>query len=117
MNESPSNARRDVRATHRRAAHETGPPPGYEPEERINKAAAAVAGFVAGGAAGFVATEAGAAFFHFVLGITPDAENVPALIVVFMGVPLLFAVAGVLVGLRVAARVNARGARNDGEGR
>ncbi|WP_344587736.1 hypothetical protein [Actinomadura vinacea] len=69
-----------------------------------SKAGGAFVGFLAGGAAGFVTTEGGAAFFHFVLGITPDVEGNPALIAVFALVPPLFAVAGAFVGLRVATR-------------
>ena len=73
-------------------------------ESSPNKVGGAVVGFLAGGAAGFVATEAGAAFFHFVLGITPDVEGTPALLLVFLGVPVLFALAGAVVGARVAGR-------------
>ncbi|MFB4315712.1 hypothetical protein [Actinomadura sp. 21ATH] len=69
-----------------------------------NKAGAAVAGFLAGGIAGFVLTEAFAAFFHFVLDMTPDVEGTPALIAVFTGVPLLCAVAGAFGLHRFAAR-------------
>ncbi|MFC5754044.1 hypothetical protein [Actinomadura rugatobispora] len=73
-------------------------------ESSPNKVGGAVVGFLAGGAAGFVATEAGAAFFHFVLDITPDVENRPMLLLVFLGVPVLCALAGAFAGARVAAR-------------
>jgi hypothetical protein len=73
-------------------------------ESRPSKAGAAVAGFFAGGIAGFVLTEAFAAFGHFVLDVTLDAEDTPALVAVHLGVPVLAALAGALVCFRVAAR-------------
>ncbi|WP_146150331.1 hypothetical protein [Actinomadura rubrobrunea] len=69
-----------------------------------SRAGAAVVGFLVGGAGGFVATEAFAAFCHFVLGVTLDVEDTPALLVVFAGLPPLLAVVGAILGVRIAAR-------------
>ncbi|TQM69485.1 hypothetical protein FHX41_3180 [Actinomadura hallensis] len=62
------------------------------------QATAAAVGFLAGGAAGFVLTEAVAAFFHFVLDRTLDVDGSGALLAVFIGVPVLCAAAGALIG-------------------
>jgi hypothetical protein len=69
-----------------------------------SKAGAAVAGFFAGGIAGFFATEAFGAFLHFAVDVELNAEDTPALVAVFAGVPSLAAVAGALTCFRVAAR-------------
>ncbi|WP_433325474.1 hypothetical protein [Spirillospora sp. CA-294931] len=74
-------------------------------DDSTSKPGAVVAGFVVGGVGGFVLTEGGAAFFHFVLGLTPDVEKYPALIAVFLGVPIVTAVVGAFAGLRIAERV------------
>ncbi|GAA4057771.1 MULTISPECIES: hypothetical protein [Actinomadura] len=79
--------------------NQSGPSP-------ASKAGAAVVGFLVGGAGGFFATEAFAAFCHFVLGVTLDVEDTPALLVLFAGLPPLLAVVGAFVGVRVAAREN-----------
>ncbi|QFG20000.1 hypothetical protein [Actinomadura sp. WMMB 499] len=68
------------------------------------KAGAALAGFLVGGAAGFVLTEAIAAFFHFVLDITLDVEGYPVLLALFLGLPFLGALVGAFTGTRVADR-------------
>ncbi|MBE1536093.1 hypothetical protein [Actinomadura algeriensis] len=68
------------------------------------KAGAALAGLLVGGAVGFVLTETIAVFFHFVLDTTLDVEGNGALLALFAGVPLLGAVIGAVVGVRVAGR-------------
>ncbi|MFI0349757.1 hypothetical protein [Actinomadura sp. 9N407] len=73
-------------------------------QEAPNRAGAAVAGFFAGGIAGFMLTEAFAAFSHFVLDVTLSAEDTPALVAVHVGVPLLAALAGALICYRLASR-------------
>lgn len=70
------------------------------------QATAAAVGFLAGGAAGFALTEAVAAFFHFVLDRTLDVDGSGALLAVFIGVPVLCAAAGALIG---ASRTRGQG--------
>ncbi|XRQ15671.1 hypothetical protein ACN3XK_33755 [Actinomadura welshii] len=68
------------------------------------QATGAVVGFLAGGAAGFVLTEAVAAFSHFVLDHTLDVDGTGALLAVFVGVPVLCAVLGAVIGARRTGR-------------
>ncbi|MFF5257456.1 hypothetical protein ACFY4C_00815 [Actinomadura viridis] len=69
-----------------------------------SRAGGAVVGFLVGGAVGFVMTEGFAAFSHVALDATLSVEDTPALLLVFIGVPLLCAVVGGVVGLRLASR-------------
>ncbi|HEY8481531.1 MAG TPA: hypothetical protein VIL71_17035 [Spirillospora sp.] len=68
------------------------------------QATGAVVGLLAGGAAGFFITEAVAAFFHFVLDHTLSVEGTGTLLVIFVGVPILCAVIGAVVGFRLSGR-------------
>lgn len=68
------------------------------------QATGAVVGFLAGGAAGFVLTEAVAAFSHFVLDHTLDVEGTGTLLAVFVGVPILCAAIGAVAGARLSGR-------------
>ncbi|MGP4028505.1 hypothetical protein [Actinomadura sp. 3N407] len=71
---------------------------------RSRQATGAFVGLLAGGAAGFFLTESVAVFFHFVLDRTLDVEGTGILLAVFIGVPILCAVAGAVAGARLAAR-------------
>ena len=64
----------------------------------------AVLGFLVGGAAGFMLTEAVGVFFHFALDRTLDVGGTPALLAAFITVPILCAVAGAFVGTRFKTR-------------
>lgn len=68
------------------------------------QAAGAAVGFLAGGAAGFVLTESVAAFSHFVLDHTLDVGGSGLLLAVFIGVPVLCAVLGAVIAVRLAGR-------------
>ncbi|RAY17120.1 hypothetical protein DPM19_02885 [Actinomadura craniellae] len=68
------------------------------------KAAAALLGFLVGGAAGFLLTEAVAVFFAFALDRVLDVEHNGALLAVFAGVPVLCAVLGAAIGAYRAGR-------------
>ncbi|WP_141586054.1 hypothetical protein [Actinomadura sp. WMMA1423] len=64
----------------------------------------AMLGFLVGGAAGFMLTEAVGVFFHFVLDRTLDVGGTPVLLTAFISVPILCAVAGAFVGARIRTR-------------
>ncbi|GAA0578489.1 hypothetical protein [Actinomadura livida] len=68
------------------------------------QATGGVVGFLAGGAAGFVLTEAVAVFFHLVLDHTLDVDGTGSLLAVFIGVPVLCAVLGAVIGVRLGGR-------------
>ena len=71
------------------------------------QATAAAVGFLAGGGRGVRRrTEAVAAFSHFVLDRTLDVDGSGALLAVFIGVPVLCAAAGALIG---ASRTRGQG--------
>ncbi|MFG2089933.1 MULTISPECIES: hypothetical protein [unclassified Spirillospora] len=69
-----------------------------------NRATGAFVGLLAGGAAGFFLTESVAAFFHFALDRTLDVDGTGALLAVFIGVPILCAVLGAAIGVRLGGR-------------
>lgn len=62
------------------------------------QATGAFVGLLVGGAAGFILTESVAVFFHLVLDRTLDVEGTGVLLAVFIGVPVLCAVAGAVIG-------------------
>ncbi|MFI8853103.1 hypothetical protein [Streptomyces sp. 891-h] len=68
------------------------------------KAPAALLGFLLGGAAGFLLTETVGAFFTFVLDRTLDVDSSGTLLAAFIGVPILSALAGAVIGARWAGR-------------
>ncbi|MEU8799945.1 hypothetical protein [Spirillospora sp. NPDC048819] len=68
------------------------------------QATGAFVGLLAGGAAGFFLTESVAVFFHLVLDHTLDVEGTGVLLAVFIGVPVLCAAVGAVIGANRAGR-------------
>lgn len=68
------------------------------------KAPAALVGLLAGGAAGFLLTEAVGAFYAFVLGRTLDVDGTGVLLAAFVAVPVICAVLGAVIAVRRAGQ-------------
>ncbi|NGO12073.1 hypothetical protein G5C60_31840 [Streptomyces sp. HC44] len=71
------------------------------PSAKASKAAAALVGLLAGGAAGFLLTQAAAAFFAFVLDRALDVDGSGVLLAVFVAVPVVCAALGAAVAVRL----------------
>ncbi|WP_328767310.1 hypothetical protein [Streptomyces sp. NBC_00286] len=68
------------------------------------KAAAALLGFLVGGATGFLLTETVGAFLTFVLDRSLDVDGTGALLAAFIAVPILCALVGAAIGAHLAGR-------------